>query len=352
MPKELTPKQIEALQALSQQVVAQLEVRRTAQKLAQTNKDLESEIVERKRIELKLREQAQLLEISHDAIIVRNLEGKILFWNKGAEQIYGYSREDALGKITHTLLETQFPVSLEDVAENLIDKGEWEGELQHKRRDGSRIILDSRQVIQRDSNGNPLAVLEINSDITDRKQAEEALYSAERYHHLFTHATDAIIVFEFETGNIIDVNERACELYDTARDSFIGKRFKSLFQNSEQGDDYIDDLQTKGLVRDFEVTHLRSDGAPVSLMISSSINDYRGQKAVLNIGHDITERKLAEEQLRKAEEQLRRLIEGVKDYAIFMLDTEGRVITWNTGAERIKGYRRRDYRSALLAFLS
>lgn len=142
--------------------------------------ELAFEMAERKRAERTLKEQtaklhdfAAIMELAHDAIIVRNVQGHITYWNRGAEQLYGWHREDVRGKPIHELLATRFPVSREETDAALLKRGRWEGELVHSRKDGPSITVTSSMSLQRDENLTPVAVLEINSDITARKEAEE-----------------------------------------------------------------------------------------------------------------------------------------------------------------------------------
>ena len=121
---------------------------------------------------LMLHEQASLLDITHDAIIARDLNDVITYWNRGAEQRYGWSREEALGKTPHRLLRTVFPVSLEEIMSTLLSTDRWEGELVHTKRDGTEVVVASRWSVQRDAAGRPAAILETNNDITERKIAE------------------------------------------------------------------------------------------------------------------------------------------------------------------------------------
>jgi len=127
-----------------------------------------------------LREQAELIDLAHDAIIVLNAEYQILSWNQGAAELYGWPREESLGLNIRELLKTRYPATLEEVNAVLAERGRWEGELQHVRRDGSQIIVESRMIRLTDSQGRPAAVLEINRDITQRKQAEKRLEDALR----------------------------------------------------------------------------------------------------------------------------------------------------------------------------
>jgi len=133
------------------------------------------DITERQLTEEACREQAQLIEMAHDAIIVSDPAGLIRQWNAGAEEIYGWSAAEAIGQNAHTLLETRFPGSLEDTEAALEHSGRWDGELIHTRRGGSRIMVDSRRIQVRGVRGEAVAVLRINRDISQNKQAEEAI---------------------------------------------------------------------------------------------------------------------------------------------------------------------------------
>lgn len=118
---------------------------------------------------------SELLQLAHDAIIVRDVNSVILFWNGGAEKTYGWTAAEACGNVTHQFLKTEFPEPLDQIYETLYGVGSWEGELVHSTRDGKRIVVASRQVLQRDSQGRIVGILEINRDVTPRKDAEEAL---------------------------------------------------------------------------------------------------------------------------------------------------------------------------------
>jgi PAS domain S-box-containing protein len=125
--------------------------------------------------EAQLRARAQLLDLTHDTIFVRDMRNAITFWNRGAEDRYGWSSEQAIGQITHQILRTQFPEPLELIEAQLMATGRWEGELVHSRRDGTKVVVASRWALQRDPSGQPTAILETNNDITERKQVEEQL---------------------------------------------------------------------------------------------------------------------------------------------------------------------------------
>ena len=122
-----------------------------------------------------LREQAALLDLTHDTIFVRDVNDVITYWNRGAEELYGWKRNEAVGKNSHDLNQTVFPAPVEDIMAELIRTGRWEGELIHTRRDGTKVVVASRWSLQRNDQGRPAGTLETNNDITERKRAEDAL---------------------------------------------------------------------------------------------------------------------------------------------------------------------------------
>jgi PAS domain S-box-containing protein len=129
-------------------------------------------------IEEALQNQAEILDLANDTIMIRDLKDHIVYWNQGAERLYGYSRSEALGSYVHTFLKTTFPKPLEEVFEEFFEKGHREGFLEHSKKDGERIIVASRWTLRRGKDGKPSAYLEINNDITARRRAEEELQRA------------------------------------------------------------------------------------------------------------------------------------------------------------------------------
>jgi PAS domain S-box-containing protein len=124
----------------------------------------------------KRTQQAHLLNLTHDTIFVRDMSDVIKYWNRGAEEFYGWTAEQVVGKVTtHQLLQTVFAAPLEQISAELLRTGRWEGELVHTKRDGTQVVVASRWALQRDESGNPVAVLETNNDISERKQAEEEI---------------------------------------------------------------------------------------------------------------------------------------------------------------------------------
>ena len=148
-----------------------------------------TDIEDLKRAEEVLRDHAQLLDLTHDTVFVRDMSDAITYWNRGAEALYGWSRDEAIGKISHQLTQTMFPAPLDQINEELLRTGRWEGELVHARRDGTQVVVASRWSLQRDELGRGIAILETNNDVTERKRAEAELRESEgRYRHIFQSA--------------------------------------------------------------------------------------------------------------------------------------------------------------------
>jgi two-component system, LuxR family, sensor kinase FixL len=126
-----------------------------------------------------LASQARLLDLSHDAIFVCDMNDTVSYWNRGAERLYGWPRHAAIGKSARTLTQTAFPDAFEEINAQLLRKGYWEGELVDTRRDGSKVTVHSRWALLRDARGEPSTILETNTDIEATKQAEETLAQAQ-----------------------------------------------------------------------------------------------------------------------------------------------------------------------------
>ena len=133
------------------------------------------DITERKQNEQVLGERARLLDLSNDAILVRDADDRVTYWNKSASELYGFSRDEAIGRMSHELLQTEFPESLEHITDQLHRDNRWSGVLLHTCKDGRQIVVGSRWALDRDQAGNLKCVLETNNDITRQKQDDLAL---------------------------------------------------------------------------------------------------------------------------------------------------------------------------------
>jgi PAS domain S-box-containing protein len=273
--------------------------------LSRTNQKLEAEIAERERIETELRAQASLLNLTHDTVFVRDMHDVITYWNRGAEELYGWKKEEAVGKVTHQLMLTTFPVLLEQINEELFHRGRWEGELLHTRRDGTQVVVASRWSLQRDLQGQPTAILETNNNVTERKQAEEAV---QRQANLLEQTHDAILVWSLP-GTITYWNRGAERLYGFSREEAIGRHSHDLLRTEHPipVTNFEAALKRNGAWMG-ELTHVTRDGRKI--MVESRhvlLTETDGRQLVLETNNDITERKHAESELLRLQLEMGRV---------------------------------------------
>jgi PAS domain S-box-containing protein len=127
------------------------------------------------RAEKTLRDQALILDLANDAFFIRDREDRITYWNQGAQRLYEFTKEEAVGHMTYSLLSTKYPQSFDNINAQLLATGHWEGELVHTRRDGALVTVASSWTLQRDDSNRPVSVIEMNYDIAARNKAEKDL---------------------------------------------------------------------------------------------------------------------------------------------------------------------------------
>jgi two-component system, cell cycle sensor histidine kinase and response regulator CckA len=150
---------------------------------------LANDITERKTTEDRVREQAALLDLASDAILVRDLSGKVRFWNKGAERLYGWSAARAIGNQMNALFPKQDKLALAAAEEELLARGEWTGELRKHTQSGQEVTVSTRWTLLRNERGEPCSVLIIDTDITEKKKLESQFLRAQRMEGIGTLAT-------------------------------------------------------------------------------------------------------------------------------------------------------------------
>jgi PAS domain S-box-containing protein len=167
-------------------------------------------ITERRRAEEATAKQAELIDLSPDAIIVRKLDGTITFWSKGAEKLYGWTKEEAVGQVTHNLFNTQFPQQLDEILAKLKADGKWSGEIVHTCKNGGKIVLQSYWLAKLDADGKIFELLESNVDITPRIELQNRLEES------------AIRLEEYASQMEELAEQRANQLKDAERLAAIG----------------------------------------------------------------------------------------------------------------------------------
>ncbi len=216
---------------------AELEERvaeRTAE-LAKVNRQLQETLQNQKEIQKQLersarqsREHAELLDLAHDMIFVHDMDGRIVFWNRGAELTYGWKSPEALGQLSHELLQTEFAEPLLRITARIIKEGWWEGELVRTTRDGRQVTVAARWALRRDANGRPAAILEIDNDITARKHAEQEMAEARRFAESIVDTMQESLVVLDPQLRIISANRSFHETFGTDPQQIVGQPLHTL----------------------------------------------------------------------------------------------------------------------------
>src|SRR5690242_3584550 len=175
----------------------------------------------------RLEELLHCFDLGH--IMIRGLDGRIDRWSRGLEQLYGWPSEAAVGRISHELLSARFPQPVTEIEAELLRDGQWQGELQHVRGDGGLLHVASHWAVHRDASGRPASVIEINNDITARKQAEDALRAErDRARQYFdTAAVMMLVVGEDQTVRLI--NRKGAEILGRSVDEIVGRNWFDHF---------------------------------------------------------------------------------------------------------------------------
>lgn len=194
-----------------------------------------------------------------------------------------------------------------------------------------------------DDNGKIIKWFGTNTDIHDRKIAEKAARETAEYRHLFQNANDAIIIFELETEIVIDVNDKACNMYGIERDNFIGHSIKAISQDVGRGETHLQHLIEKGTNQSFETIQYHANGSPINLFINSSIIDYQGRKVVLSINRDITIQKQVQDELQESQQRYQLLFDS-NPHSVWVYDLETlNFLAVNEAAIKHYGYSRQEF---------
>ncbi len=296
------------------------------------------DITERKKVEKTLRDQASIIDLANDAIIMRDVEDRIIYWNLGAQRLYGWSKEEALGKVIHKLLRTKFPETLSFIHARLLAQGFWNGELEHIRRDESCFTVASTWTLQRDDANRAATVLEINYDLTARKQAESKLQTISRRLELATGALKAG-VWDLEVASgVFQWDARMYEIYGrTDTKPVIYQDWESAIvpQDLPAAEAILQKvISTRS--QDFAEFRIQRPDGSVRHVHSAqcALTDDSGEVVrVIGVNLDITERKQAEVAM-----QEQAIMLDMANDAIFIRDGADRITYWNQGAEKLYGW--------------
>jgi PAS domain S-box-containing protein len=324
---------------------------------SQGHREIEAQLLQQ---QAHYRDLAELVELTHDAIFVRGMQSEILYWNPAAERLYGWTKEEVIGRVTHEFLHTEFPVPLEEIEAIVTSAGEWEGQLTHTRRDGTKCIVNSRWALRCDPSGAPMAVLESNRDMTARIRDEM------KFRALLDSAPDPMVIVD-AGAKICLVNARAESVFGYSREELIGQRIETIIPQSfrpsmrsgANGADVA--AETADTANDFEMYGRRKNGSRFPVEISLSPIETSEGTLISGAIRDVSERQRIQQDLKDANEFLEQrvdartaelaksnavllrsqermnLAQSVAGMGSFEVEARTRRCTWNTGMEELYG---------------
>ncbi len=261
------------------------------------------EIAGRKRAEKKIRDQAALLEKATDAIIVCDIEHRIIFWNKSAVRMYGYSEDEVIGRNANELLIKKSSPLLIEAEKRVMEKGEWNGEIPQITKDGREIIVESRWTLVRNSDGKPKSILVFNTDVTEKNrllrdldEGKKVANTLRMFAKALEEAPDGVQIVGLD-GKIIYSNKTVEKIYGFSPEEFNGKHVNELNEDPEFADKVIiPSLKETGhWAGELKVKHKNGGTFPVLLNASIFKDDKGKPLAMVGIIRDLTEQKEIEQ---------------------------------------------------------
>ena len=248
---------------------------------------------------------AKILDLAN--VIIHDVGGRISYWTTGCERLYGWSREEALGQVVHELLKTKYPLPRSKIVANLRKEGSWQGEIEHRKKDGSVVSVSTLWVARKSEDDVIHAVLQNNSDITGLKRAQDEIAAREAHlRSILDTVPEAMIVIDAR-GSVTSFSAAAAQLFGYRPKEVIGQNVKMLMPEPyrSEHDGYIGRYLRTGEARIIGygrvVKGLTKDGAifPMELAVGEARSD--GQRIFTGFIRDLTSRQKMEEELRQSQ---------------------------------------------------
>ncbi|NCA82355.1 MAG: PAS domain S-box protein [Opitutae bacterium] len=301
-----------------------------------------ADITGRKRTEERLRLHAQLLDGVRESVVASDLEGRILYWGRGAEKLYGYPAAEVLGRPYRNFAGASEPPDEEAFRKEILAQGSWQGEHRQKNRGGETFWTSTFISLFMDEQGRPAGYIGIDQDITDRKQAEETLReSEERFRQVAETAEEWI--WEMDAAGVYTYsNPVVAQILGYAPEELVGRKNfidliapaareevrKSAAKRSSRKEAFLKRVNPV-LHKDGHVVFLETTGVPI-LDPEGHLAGYRGADT------DVTERKRAEEALRDSESRLQKIFD-ILPIGLWLADKNGKLLRGNPAGVEIWG---------------
>ncbi|MHB9023874.1 MAG: PAS domain S-box protein [Armatimonadota bacterium] len=283
------------------------------------------------------RQLGRLVDLSGDAVIIIDLSDRVHFWNRGAERLYGFTQEEAMGSLVFDLVKTEFPMPFPDIIKRLKQDGRWMGEVVQQTKAGEKITVLTRWELDPGSAETEPRILKANTDITEQKKAE-ALRQVNLYNRSLIEASLDPLVTIAADGTITDVNSATERVTGRTRDELIGTDFSNYFTEPDKAREGYQQVFREGSVRDYPLEIQHSDGSLTPVLYNASVyRDAAGNVAgVFAAARDISVQRQAEVALHEASIYNRSLIDASLD-PLVTIAADGTITDVNTATERVTG---------------
>lgn len=296
------------------------------------------DITERKRAEEEIKMLAFAMRSVNECVSITDLEDRIIFVNESFKKTYGYTDAELIGK---NMLIVRSPNNPPEVVSEILPatlSGGWKGEILNRKKDGSEFPISLSTTIVRDKVNKPIALIGVARDITERRSIEKALIESEKdYRNLFEQANDAIIIFRPANEIIIEVNNKACELYGFKKEEMIGMSFKKLTKDTLKGEKKIKDLFLLKKIQNYETIQNRKDGTPIYVSVNASLINYKNEEVIQSINRDITQNTKNIEALRVSENKYRTIFQTANE-GICVVDVNDKIVSVNDKLVKMLGF--------------
>jgi PAS domain S-box-containing protein len=285
-------------------------------------------LIDGKQKDAELQRQAQLLDLSFNAVILRDQEDRITYWNRGAEELYGWTRDEAVGKVTHTLFQTVFAEPLPAIFADLRRDRRWQGELTQTCKNGTTLTVLSRWALTHDPETNAEVIMEANIDITQAKDADRAtnLLAA------IVDSSDDAIISKNLNGVITSWNKAAERVFGHTAEEAIGRHITLIIPPDRRDEEttILEKLKRGERIDHFETIRMRKDGTLLDISLTiSPVKDSSGRIiGASKVARDVTEKKHAERALQESEERFRAIVETTPE-CVMLVAADGTLLHIN-----------------------